>query len=532
MLLGAAGLVLLIACANVANLLLARAVDRRREVAIRLALGAGRTRLIQQYLTESVLLALLGAMLGLLLAYGGVGALVGIAAPAIPFVSRVSFNPTVFAFLLVVAGSTGVVFGMVPALQSLHVDLQSELKEGGRKGSVGPGGQRIRGSLVTTEVALAFVLLFGAGLLMRTFLKLQSTDTGMITQNVLTMHITVSSEKYDTTASTRFFQPVLQRIRVIPGVRAAGLAWLLPLQQASTNSTFAIEGRAPDKLVDVPFAEVRFVSPGYFRALGIPILKGRAFTARDGPTSARVLLVNHALVTRYFPHSDPIGKRIQVTDSVWMPIVGVVGDVRETSLDRPSAPTLYWSFLQIPQGIPQNEMVLVISTTVPPTSITNAVREAVHSVDPDQAVYHIETMDQVVGESISDRRFSFWLLATFAMIALALAAAGIYGVMSYVVTQRTQEIGIRMALGARQHSVMALVVRHGMTLTVVGLALGTVIAVALTRVLASLLYGASATDPVTFACVALLLTVVALVASYVPARRAAAVDPVIALRGE
>lgn len=527
-LLGAAGLVLLIACANMANLLLARATDRRREVAVRLALGAQRARLIRQFLTESVLLALMGGVVGLVLAYGGAGTLLRMAGSSIPFGSDVAFDPAVFAFLLIVAAATGVIFGLVPALQATQVDLQSDLKEGGGKGSVGRGRQRFRNLLVVSETALALVLLVSAGLLMRAFLKLQNTDTGMVTQNVLTMHVSVPPQKYDSTVSARFYQPVLQGVGAIPGVRAVGLISLLPLQESYANGQFVIQGRAPDKPGDEPFAEKRIVSPGYFGALGIPVVKGRNFSEQDAANAAPVLLVNQALVRKYFNDSDPIGRRIQISDSVWAPIVGVIADVHESRLDRPSAPTLYGSFLQLPQ----NDMTLVIGTTVSATSITPAVRSAIHAVDPDQPVYNVKTMDDVVAASVSNTRFSFWLLGTFAAIALALAAAGIYGVMSYTVTQRTREIGIRIALGARHSAVTQLIVRHGMSLAIAGLAIGTVIALALTRVLASMLYGASATDPATFAGVALLLGIVALVASYVPARRAAAVDPVIALRSE
>jgi putative ABC transport system permease protein len=526
-LLGAAALVLLIACANVANLLLARASDRRREVAIRLALGAGRGRLIRQFLTESLLLSLAGALVGLLLAYAGAGALLKLGGSAIPFGADVGFDPTVFAFLLIVAVGTGVVFGLAPALQATQVDLQGDLKEGGGKGSAGRDRQRFRNLLVVGETALALVLLVSAGLVMRAFLKLQNTDTGMVTHNVLTMHLSVP-QTYDSTVSTHFYQPALQRIEAIPGVRAVGLISLLPLQESYSNGTVGIVGRKPDKPGNEPFAESRRVSAGLFPALGIRIIRGRNFTQQDRDGTEPVVIVNHAFASKYFPNSDAIGQRIMVSDSASAPIVGVVADVRESRIDWPSAPTLYYSFLQAPR----NDMTLVISTTVDPTSITNAVRAAIHSVDRNQPVYNVKTMNDVVAASVSNTRFSFWLLGTFAAIALALAAVGIYGVMSYVVTQRTREIGIRMALGARHSAVTQLIVRHGMSLAIGGLAIGTIIALALTRVLASMLYGASATDPATFAGVALLLGVVALVASYVPARRAAAVDPVIALRSE
>ncbi len=527
LLLGAAGMVLLIACANVANLLLARASDRRREVAIRLALGAGRARLIRQFLTESILLALLGGVAGVFLAYVGVKPLLRIAG-AIPFASDVGFDPWVFTFLLLISVVTGVVFGLMPAIQSVHVDLQSDLKEGGDRGSAGRGLQRFRSLLVIGEIALALVLLVGAGLLMRAFTKLQNTDTGMVTHNVLTMHLPVPSQKYDSAVSTRFYQPVLQRVNAIPGVRTAGLITSLPLQESHSFAPVVIEGRPPDKAGDESIAENRVVSPGYFGALGIRTIRGRNFYDRHLANVTRELVVNQAFASKYFPNSDPIGRKLRLSDSVSAPIVGVVADVRETQLDQLSAPTMYFSFLQYQ---PSN-MVLVISTSVPPQSITASVRAAIHAVNADQPVYLVKTMDDVVTESFSSNRFSFWLLGTFAMIALVLAAVGIYGVMSYVVTQRTREVGIRMALGAPHEAVLRLIMRHGMTLAAVGLGIGIVLALVLTRLLASLFYAAGATDPTTIVAVALLLGIVALVASYLPARRAAAVDPAIALRSE
>jgi predicted permease len=473
------------------------------------------------------LLALFGGAAGVLLAYAGARVLLRLAGSSIPFGSDVGFDPAVFAFLLIVAVGTGVVFGLVPAIQSTKVDLQADLKEGGGNGSAGRGRQRFRNLLVIGETAVALVLLVSAGLLMRAFIKLQNTDTGMVTRNVLTMHLSVP-QSYDTTVSTRFYQPVLQSIKAIPGVRDAGLITLLPLQQTYSNGTVSIVGRPPDKPGNEPFAESRTVSPGYFAALGIKVHEGRDFTDQDRVRTAPVAIINHAFASKYFPNTDPVGRRIQVTDSITAPIVGVVADVRESRLDRSSLPTVYWSFLQRLQ----NDMALVISTTVPPISITSEVRAAIHSVDANQPVYEVKTMDDVVAGAASSTRFSFWLLGTFAAIALALAAVGIYGVMSYVVTQRTREIGIRMALGAKQRAVTQLIVRHGMSLAIAGLIVGVIVALALTRVLASLLYGASATDPATFAGVVLLLGIVALVASYVPARRAAAVNPVITLRSE
>jgi len=538
-LLGAAGLVLLISCANVANLLLARATDRRREVAIRVALGARRSRLIRQLLTESILLALAGAAVGLALAYWGSATLVRLAGSSIPLASDIGFDPAVFTFLAIVAVATGVVCGLVPAVRATRVDLTSDLKDGTGSGADGVSRERFRSLLVVSETALALVLLVSAGLLMRAFLNLRNTNSGMVTSNVLTMHVAASKQKYDTSASILFYQPMLQRIRAIPGVRSAGLTSALPLQESYNYGYLRIEGRS-ETPGDEPVVQQRVVSPGYFRALGIPVLRGRAFTDRDAGaaynsgahpaagTAPAIVLINRALARQYFPNQDPIGQRIKLGDSLWAPIVGIAGDVRESQLEAPSAPTLYLSYLQFPQ----NEITLVVSTTVPPTNVTPAIRAAIRSVDPGQPVYDVETMEHVVAESVSSSRFDFWLLGTFAAIALALAAAGIYGVMSYVVTQRTREIGIRMALGAQAAAVHRLIVREGMALVVGGLVLGAIVALGATRLLSSLLYGVSSTDPITFICVAILLGVIALVASYVPARRAAAVNPTISLRYE
>lgn len=479
-------------------------------------------------------------VIGLLVAYISSGALVRLAGATIPLSNEIHFDPRVFTFLLAVAIATGIVFGLVPALQATHIDLTSDLKEGGGKGSIGRSGRRIRSILVIAETALALVLLVGAGLLMRTFLELQRTDSGMVTRNVLTMHVAVDEQKYDTAASILFYQPVIEKVGAIPGVRAVGFTSDLPLQKSDDNGPVTIEGRPPEKAGQQPVAEGRVVSPGYFSALGIPILRGRNFSSLDASAGYNfgakmatnvpppVLLINQAFARRYFANQDPIGRRMQIGLPMWLRIVGIVGDVRETQLGRPSAPTLFMSYLQFPQS----EMTMVVSTTVPPTSVTPAVRAAIHSVDPNQPVFNVKTMDVVVAESVGSSRFYFWLLGCFALVALALAAAGIYGVMSYVVTQRTREIGIRMALGAKAGNVRRMVVRQGMTLVIAGLVLGTVVAFAITRLLAKLLYNVSATDPLTFACVALLLGGVALVASYIPARRAAQVDPVASLKYE
>jgi putative ABC transport system permease protein len=532
-LLGAAGLVLLIACANAANLLLARSAARRREIAIRTALGAGRGRVIGQFLTEALLLALAGAVLGLALAAAGIRVLVGLAGPSLPRAGEIGFDAGVVAFLVLVTGLTAVGFGLAPALQASGIRLHEDLKEGSGKASAGRSGQRFRSALVVSQIALSLVLLIGAGLLMKTFVALLSTETGMQTENVLTMNVSIPAQRYpDATATARFFDPVLEQVRSLPEVAAAGWTTHLPLQAWGLNGPFTIEGRpAPATAAESPRAEFRGVSSGYFAALNIPLLRGRGITAQDAGDAPPVLVVNQTLAERYFPDGDPIGQRILLWDGFAIPIAGVVGDVRQAELTREPLAELYAPHsLMVQFGL--TDMTLVVSTRIPSTTIAAAAQRAIEAVDPEQPVYNVQTMEQVVANSVSDRRLYLWLLGTFAAVALALAIAGIYGVIAYAVTQRTREFGIRIALGAQTASVLGLVLRHGAKLAVLGLLIGLPAAFALTRVLGSLLYGVSATDPVTFISVALLLISVALLASYLPAHRATRVNPTVALRAE
>ena len=527
---GASVLVLLIGCVNVANLLLARAATRRREVAVRAALGAGPGRLARQFLTESVVLSLAGGALGLLFAYGGVRGIVALASRDIPRAHPIGFDAGIFAFLVAIAVVTGIAFGLVPAIQGARADPRDNLADGARGGSTGRSQQHFRSTLVAAEVALSLVLLVCAALLLKAFVALERTPSGIITDHVLTFHISLAGEKGGENGARDFYQPVLQRIQALPGVTSAGITTLLPLQGYWWNSSFAIEGQPPAERGKEPLAEIRAVSAGYFSALRIPLRAGRDFTDQDTRGTTPVMIVNEALVKRYLHGQDPIGQRLKL-DTVEFTIIGVVGDVRGAALDTPPMPEFFMSYQQVWSWLP-GEMTFAVRTEVPPTTLTAAIRNAVWSVDPTQPIFRVETMDEVVARSLSSNRFYLWLIGAFALIALVLATAGIYGVTSYLVTQRTREMGIRLALGASPASLKALVVRQGAVVAAIGTVIGLLAALALTRLLASFLSGVSATDPTTFLIVGLLLAGIALMASYIPARRATRVDPNIALRTE
>jgi predicted permease len=527
-LMGAVGFVLLIACANVANLLLARAASRTREVAVRAALGASRPRLIRQFLTESLLLAFAGGAVGAIIGSFGVRALLVLAADQIPLAGDISLDRTVFLFLLAVCVAAGIIFGLAPAFQSARHDLQAGLREAGRSGSAGVRGARLRGALVISEFALSIVLLAGAGLLIRTCLALNGTDPGLVSSGVLTMSVSVPDEKYpDNSMWRRFYAPALDRIRALPGVREAAIISLLPLQTWGWNGDFRIEGQPQVDPARRPLAEFRLVSPGYFRVMGVRVLKGRDFDARDSGTSAPVVLINDALAKRYFPGQDPVGRRLEWDG--WRTIVGVVGSTRQAGLDREPLAELY---LSAGQSGPISGMTFVVSVAVDPGSLTRAVTSAIRSVDPAQPVFGVKTMQEVVSDSLSNQRLYAWLLGVFAALALTLASAGIYGVMSYLVTQRTQEFGVRMALGAGGREVLGIVLRQAGLLIAAGLAIGLIGALAVTRVLANVLFGVKPTDPVTFIAVSAVLVFVAMLATLLPAWRATRVDPMVALRYE
>ena len=533
-LLGAVAFVLLIACANVANLLLARAAIREKEIAIRLAIGARRSRIIRQLLTESAVLGLVGGAAGLLLAVWGLRVLVALSPGDIPRLDQAGIDGRVLVFTLAVSLLTGLIFGLVPSLQVSKPDLNSTLKEGGRGTTGGAGGLRVRNVLVVSEIALSLVLLVGAGLLIRSFMRLQQFDLGFNPDNLATMRIQLPGTKYREAAQVEaFYKQLFERIESVPGVQSVGAISAMFLDDTPNSTNFSIEGRPVPTGADAIEVPLDSVSPGYFRTMGIPLQRGREFDERDVRGSTPVVIVNETFVRRFFADEDPLGKRFVYGEAgpdnnQWITIVGVVGDMRRTGFDRPVRPETFLPHSQATSGT----LTIIARSAVDPASLSNTLRGEVWSIDKDQSVFDVKTMDQTLSEMSSQRRFNMLLLGVFASLALTLAAVGIYGVMSYSVAQQTHEIGIRMALGARQTDVLGMVVRRGMVLASAGIAVGLIGAIALTRLMSTLLYGVSATDPLTFVVIPIVLGVVALGACFVPASRATKVDPMIALRYE
>ncbi|HET7623326.1 MAG TPA: ABC transporter permease [Gemmatimonadaceae bacterium] len=530
---GAVGLVLLIACANVANLMLMRAAAREREMAIRAALGAGRKRIVRQMLTESTLVALLGGALGLLVAVWGVSSLRAAQTTPIPRFDEAGVDGRVLAFTLVLCLGTGLLFGLAPALRLVSGRTQGSLREGARGASGGIGVNQLRGALVLGEVALAMVLLVGAGLLIRSFNRLSNVDPGFDSHSVISAQIVLPRVRYaEGNSQLAFFDQLLQTTRAMPGVESVALTSDAPLSGGGNYLSFEIAGRPPAAANTVQDAEVLVTGPDYFHTLRIPLRTGRTFTAQDDARATRAVVINSAMARRFWSNGDPIGARITLGDpadsSSWRTVVGVVGDVRQNALSDEPYPQLFLPLTQTPQ----RAMLLLARTTGSPTSLAGPIRRAVTAIDPDLPVSDIRTLDERLDNSIAQPRVSMMLLGIFALMALVLAAVGIYGVLSYTVTQRTRELGIRMALGAESTSVMRLVVGQAMVPALVGVALGLVSAWGATRLMSSLLFGVSATDPVTFVAVALFLLAVAALASWIPARRATKVDPLIALRAE
>lgn len=536
-LLGAVGFVLLIACANIANLLLARAAARRKEMAVRLALGAGRWRLFRQLVTESVILAGLGGAVGLLLALLCLEMLVALLPGNIPRLGQVGIDSTVLGFTLGIALLTGLLFGLAPGLQASKPDLQDALKESGRA-TAGPDRHRLRSALVVAEVAVTLVLLVGAGLMVRSFWRLQAVNPGFNPGTVFSLQMALPESRYPEPRQTAaFYQTVLEQVTALPDVQSAALCSQLPLGSRGFGIAVFIEGRPRLGPREVPMAHYRAVSADYFRVLRIPQVAGRWFNERDREGAVRVGIINETMARRYWSGEDPLGKRFTLDDNETTPIqiVGVVRDVKHFGLEAEAGPEFFVPHQQAPALFWRwvgGSLHLVVQPRTSASSVLAGIRRAIWSTDAQLPLYNVTSLERLLAESIGMRRVYMWLLAVFAVLALLLGAVGIYGVMTYTVSQRTHEIGIRMALGAQQRDVVKLVVKQGTLLTLTGTVIGLISAFVLTRVLSSLLFGVTATDPATFAMIPLLLVAVALLACYFPARRAAKVDPMVALRYE
>jgi putative ABC transport system permease protein len=535
-LLGAVGFVLLIACVNVANLLLARATTRDREIAIRTALGGSRMRLVRQLLTESIVLATIGGLLGLIIAMWGTSALGQLAALYLPRAREIGIDHAVLGFTAVLVLLTGIGFGLIPAFQASRPDLQSVLKDSSRGATSGAPRARVRSVLVVIEVAVALMLLAGAGLLLRSFQRLIAVEPGFNPEHLLTLQVwlPVRNEpekgKYFTDAQRRrFYNAAVESVRRVPGVRAVALTSRLPLR-GRNETRFEIEGRPTPPDQPSPSGEFKLVTPNYFETMQIPLLRGRQLSALADSASRGEVMINRTFAEKYWPGQDPIGRRIQLFGSQgpWVTVVGEVGDVRQVAPDQPVREEFYLSSLYRPG----QEMAFIVRTEGAPEKLATAVTRAIREAEPEQPVFGVMPMEQLIANASAERRFSMLLLTLFAGIALLLSAIGIYGVMAYTTTQRRHEIGIRVALGAGSSDVLGLVVGQGMRLVLVGLGLGLAGAWALSRVLSSQLYEVTSRDPVTYAGVAAVLGVVALVATYLPARRATRVDPMMSLRSE
>jgi putative ABC transport system permease protein len=528
--------VLLIACVNVANLLLERAISRQREIRVRLAIGAGRWRITRQLLTESVLLAGLGGVAGAVLALWGTDLIVALSPEGITRITETRVDARVLAFTGFISLATGVAFGLAPALMISGTNLAESLREGARGATSSLRTNRTRGLLVIVEVALALVLLVGAGLLMQSFVRLQQVALGFDPRDVLTFNVAMPADSNTSPQQIAgFYQQLTERLRALPGVVNASVVFQLPLSGSGATTGLTIEGQ-PTHPSDRPDGVIHMVDPEYFRTMGTPLVKGRAFTERDDLNSAPVLIINSALARQHFPNEDPVGKRIApgfstvpVDDEPGMhEIVGVVADVKHQNLQAPAQPEIYFAQAQMPMSA----MTVVIRAPGDARALQNAVRGVVQSLDKNAPVYSIRTVEELVGRSVATPRFNTLLLGLFAGVALLLTAVGLYGVISYSVAQNTQQIGIRVALGAQTGNVFRLIVGQGTRLTLVGVVVGLGAAYGLTRLMSSLLYGVAATDPWTFVGVAVLLMFVAFIACYLPARRATRIDPVVALRYE
>jgi putative ABC transport system permease protein len=556
-LLGAVTFVLLVACVNVANLLLARSSARERELAIRASLGASRARIVRQVIIECLPLGVIGGVLGVLLAVWGIDLLSSLLPASLPRGNAINVNGRVLLFTFAVALFTIILSGLLPALLAARADVRESLNEGGRS-NIGSRRQgRLRRLLVIAEVALALVLLVGSGLMLRSFIKLRQVDVGFTAHNVLTMRVPLPEAKYPfpltaddpaDPAGLAFYERLLDRIRSLPGVKSATAATLLPLGAGQGwGKFFSIEGHEADSLDKVPLVRFALVSPDYFQTMGMALRQGRSFAPEDRSNSQPVAIINETLARRFFPNENPLGKTIWMgaPENLLPPdaataanrsprrlIIGVVSDVKGRSLNQPTSSLVYVPLTQHRREGWSNNLMLAVQTSTRPESIASAIRGQVRALDPDQPVTSIKTVDELLGRTLSETKFTLLLFGLFAALALVLAAIGIYGVMATAVTQRTHEIGLRMALGAQKRDVLRMVIGQGMTPVIIGIVAGLLSAFALTRLMSTLLFGVSATDPITLGAITLLLGAVALLACYLPARRAAKVDPLVALRYE
>lgn len=530
---GAVIFVLLVACANVANLLLARSTVRYKEITIRSAIGAGRSQLVRQLLTESLLLSLIGGGIGLMLAVWGTSLVASVGSKLNPMLQDVHVDMRVLLFTLGISIITGIVFGLAPALQSSNPNLTESLKEGGRGSGSSGSRNRLRSVLVVAEIAMTLVLLVCAGLLMRTVMRLQNVDTGFNAQNVLAMNIGLPAIKYPKPADrVSFYKQVTDRIAALPGVKAAGTTSVLPLSDNFDGRGLLVEDHPKPRGEEIT-VDLYVTTPGYLKAMEIPLLTGRSLTEQDVTDSPNILLINKTMAAQLWPNENPIGKRVSFPGSEkrpepWRTVVGIVSDVSQYALDKKAPMQIYVPLPQFPTSFNS----IVVKTEGDPTAMTSVIKREIQAIDKDQAVFNLTTLEQLHGESMLLRRFFMMLLLVFAAVALVLAAVGIYGVMSYVASQRTHEIGIRMALGAQAKDVLKLIIGNGMILALIGVAMGLAGAFALTRLLAGLLFGVAATDSLTFICVSVGLIAIALVACYIPARRATKVNPLVALHYE
>jgi len=536
-LLGAVAFVLLIACANVANLLLARAGSREKEVAIRTALGANPFRLARQLLTESILLSVTSGVVGVLLAYGSAALLTRLGPAELVRAGEIVIDWRVLLFTLLVAVSTGILFGLAPALTSVKADVNSVLRTSGRSNTSSRGRANVRSLLVICEIGCCVVLMIGAGLHLRSFMRLEGVNPGFRTDHVLTMQIALPKSRYSGLNVALFYKQLIERLQRLPGLRQAGVARDLPFSGGDASLNFVIENAPILSTAEQPRAKYRAVSADYFAAMGIPLIRGRYFNQADGEKTPGVVIINAATARRFWPGQDPIGKRMKAgfDESQWCTIVGIVGDVKHRGLDAELNAETYYHYLQVPpewMNFVEGTMTIVLRTQTDPAWMVAAARNEVQRLDKNQPVFNVKTVEEMLHSSVAQPRFRTLLMGIFAGVAMLLAGTGLYGVIAYSVSQRISEIGVRIALGAQKSDVLKLIVGHGAQLAGIGIGIGLVAAVGLTRIISKLLFGVNATDPLTFAAMAALLLLVALAASYIPARKAIKLNPIAALHHE